>query len=403
MIFNKKDFPLLAKKINEKNIIYLDSAATSQKPLSVIEAVSDFYKNYNAPVHRAVYDLGEDATMLYEQARKKIADFIQAKPHEIIFTKSATESINFVAQTWALAHVAEGDEIVLTELEHHANLIPWQQLALKKKAHIKYIPVREDGTLNLDDLSSFITGKTKLVAITHISNALGTVNDVEKITQYAHKVGARVLVDAAQSAPHLQVNVQKIGCDFLVFSGHKMLGPTGIGVLYIADHMQEQTPPYQFGGGMVFEAGFGHSSFLKSPQKYEAGTPPIAQAVGLAAAVDYITKTAPNEQLLQAYEASLCRRLIEGLQSIPGVKILGPIEDLKKNGHMVAFTLADIHSHDAATFLGIQGICVRAGHHCAQPLATRLGISSSLRVSFYGYNTLEDVNFLLQGVQNLIS
>ena len=389
--FNKKEFPLLAKKINGTEIVYLDSAATSQKPIHVIEAEVNFYKNHNAPVHRTLYDLGEQATIMYENARKAVANFINARQvHELIFTKGTTESINFVAATWGERHLNTGDEIVLTELEHHANIIPWQQLAIRKKITIRYIPVTHDGTLNLENIENYITQKTKLVAVSHISNAFGVHVDVQKIVHAAHKVGAKVLIDAAQSAPHGYVDVQKIDCDFLAFSGHKMLGPTGIGVLYMRTEVQRETPPYQFGGGMVFEATFAHTTFLQPPQLFEAGTPAIAQAIGLAEAIRYL-QTATTPQALQMHGATLCTQLINGLEILPGVTILGPIQELKKKGHMVAFKVKGLHAHDIAAFLSSQGICVRAGHHCAQPLHHILGAESSIRASFYGYNTQEDV------------
>jgi cysteine desulfurase/selenocysteine lyase len=401
MVFNKKDFPILQKSINDKPIIYLDSAATSQKPQAVIDAELTFYAEHNANVHRAVYDLGEQATQLYEAARAKVAHFIHAKHvNEIIFTRGTTESINLVAATWAQEHIMPGDELVISELEHHSNLVPWQQLAQKKNIELRYIPVNADGTLNLDNLDTIITKKTKLVAISQISNSIGTHNDMQAITRAAKFVGAKVLIDAAQSAPYRLVNIQELGCDFLAFSGHKMLGPTGIGVLYIKKELHDQMPPYQFGGGMVFEAGLHKSSFLPAPHKFEAGTPPIAQAVGLGAAIDYLNQYSAEE--LQAHSASLCQKLVDGLAEISGITILGPIDQLKTKGHLVSFVLEGYHPHDIAAYLSSVGICVRAGHHCAQPLARRLGLDSSVRVSFYGYNSGADVNALLTALHQFI-
>jgi cysteine desulfurase / selenocysteine lyase len=401
-MFNKKDFPLLQKSINGKPIIYLDSAATAQKPQIVIDAELNFYTDHNANVHRAVYGLGEQATTLYEAARTKVAQFIHAQHvNEIIFTRSTTEGINFVAATWAQEHVVSGDEIVISGLEHHSNLIPWQQLAHKKGIQLRYLPVNADGTLNLEHIDTIITKKTKLVAIAQVSNSVGTHNDMRAIVRAAKFVGAKVLIDAAQSAPHRLVNVQELGCDFLAFSGHKMMGPTGIGVLYIRKELHDQMSPYQFGGGMVFEAGLHKSSFLPAPYKFEAGTPPIAQAVGLGAAIDYLTTFTPEE--LQEHSATLCRKLIERLGEIPEIDVLGPIDQLKQKGHLVSFVLKGHHPHDIAAYLSSGGICVRAGHHCAQPLARRLGLESSVRVSFYGYNSAAEVDMLVEALHGFIA
>lgn len=400
-MFDIKDFPLLQKQIQGQTLTYLDSAATSQKPQQVIDAELNFYTTHNANVHRAVYELGEEATKLYEQARAKVAHFIHAKHvSEIVFTRSTTESINLVASTWAQEHIFAGDEIVVSELEHHSNLIPWQQLAIKKGARLCFIPVDHGGTLNLTNLQAIITKKTKLVAIAQVSNAVGVYNAIKTITQVAKYVGAKVVIDAAQSVPHRLVNVQELGCDFLAFSGHKMLGPTGIGVLYIKKELHDQTPPYQFGGGMVFEAGIDTASFLSAPYKFEAGTPAIAQAVGLGVAIDYLTQYKPEE--IQAHSAHLCRHLIDGLLEISSVEILGDIDYMKKRGNLVSFVVKGYHPHDVAAYLSSLGICVRAGHHCAQPFAKRLGLDSSVRASFYGYNSVSDVDALLEALNKLI-
>jgi cysteine desulfurase/selenocysteine lyase len=399
-MMKKTDFPILSTQINGHPLIYLDSAATSQKPQQVLDALTNFYTQHNANVHRAVYHLGEDATQLYENARETVANFINAQPEEIIFTKGTTESINFVAATWAAQHLKTGDEIVLTELEHHSNLIPWQQIACKVGAILKFIPVNKDGTLDCTQLPTIINHKTKLVSVTHISHALGTQLPLADIIVQAQQVGAKVVIDAAQSVPHQTINVKTMGCDFLAFSGHKMLGPTGIGVLYIKKELHDALSPYQFGGGMVYEASFTTATFLKAPHKFEAGTPPIAQAVGLAAAINYLTSHDMHK--LQQHEALLCAKLIEGLQTLSRVKILGPIDQLKKHGHLVSFTVDGMHSHDVAAYLGSHGICVRAGHHCAQPLAKKLGLDASVRVSFYGYNTIEEVEILLQVMQKML-
>lgn len=391
----RKDFPLLNKKINNKDLIYFDNAATSQKPQEVINAVTHFYESQNSTIHRAVYAFGEQATTLYEQARATVAEFINADQHEIVFTKGTTEGINAVAAGWALEHLKQSDEILLTQMEHHANLLPWQQVAKKTGAVLKFIPVLSDGTLDMSSLDQLITKKTKLVSCVHVSNALGTHNDIEAIIAKAHTVGAKVLIDAAQSVAHQKIDVKKIKCDFLVFSGHKMLGPTGIGILYIKKDLHDKMQPYEFGGGMVYEVDYTSASWLKAPHKFEAGTPPIAQAIGLAAAIKYIQKNS-NFELLQKHEAKLCSTLIDGLQKNKKITILGPVEQLKTHGHLVSFVVKGMHAHDVATYLSNYGICVRAGHHCAQPLVKLMGIQASVRASFYAYNTLEEVEKFLE-------
>lgn len=396
----KKDFPLLSKKINGNPIIYFDNASTTQKPQEVIDALVDFYTHSNANVHRGVYTLAEQATQAYEHARIIVAQWINADPSEIIFTRGTTESINLVASTWGHCVVEEEDSIVITELEHHSNMVPWQLLAYKNNATLDYIPVEQDGTLNVSKLSKIITKLTKIVAVSHISNALGVHNPIQAIIDRAHAVGAYVLIDAAQSAPHQPIDVKKMNCDFLAFSGHKMLGPTGIGILYIKKEIADQMPPYQVGGGMVHEVEFEESSWRPSPYKFEAGTPAIAQAVGLAAAINYL-KTNVDWATLRAHQAALCSRAIEGLSQIKGIRLLGPIEELKKVGHMVSFVVDGIHPHDVAAFLDTQGICVRAGHHCAQPLAKKLGLDATVRVSFYCYNTLEEVDRFIEVMKQL--
>lgn len=396
----RNDFPILKKRINNKPLIYLDSAATTHKPQQVLDVITTFYAEHNANIHRGVYALTEQATTLYEQARTRVAQFIGAHPHEIIFTRSTTESINMVAATWAHRHIKEGDEIVLSELEHHSNLLPWQALANDRGARLVFIPVTQDGTLALSELDNLISSKTKLVTISHVSNALGTHNDVERIISAAHAVGAKVLIDAAQSVPHQKIDAHALSCDFLAFSGHKMFGPTGIGVLYVASALHAAMPPYQYGGGMVYQADFTHATFLKMPQRMEAGTPAIAQAIGLAAAIEYIDSHIDFNEL-KKYEAQLCARLIDGLSSMPNIRILGPIEQLKECGHLVSFVVDGMHAHDVAAYLDTFGMCVRAGHQCAQPLATRLGIQAAVRASFYAYTTREEVDALLSALGSL--
>ena len=394
------DFPIFSNT-NER-FIYFDNAATTHKPASVIEAEANFYRSDYATVNRSMYSLAEKATQKFENVRAHAARFIGADPTEIVFTKGTTEGINFVATGWGMQNINAGDEIVLTELEHHSNLLPWQQVAQKTGAHLKFIPINPDGTLQLETLASIITSKTKFVGVVHVSNALGTCNDLHAIIQAAHKVGARVLVDAAQSIAHQKIDVRAFNPDFLVFSGHKMLGPTGIGVLYIAKRVQPQMAPAEFGGGMVFNATYENASFLPAPSCYEAGTPPIAQVIGLGAALEYYDKYIDFARL-QAHEAQLCHRLIEGLEKFHEVTILGPREHLKKQGHLVSFTIRGFHPHDVGAFLDTHGIAVRTGHFCAQPLAQKLGISGAIRVSFHCYNTPEEVDFFLSVLNQLIS
>jgi cysteine desulfurase/selenocysteine lyase len=398
----RKEFPLLNQKFGQHSLIYFDNGATSQKPQQVIDALTRFYTQYNSNIGRSIYPFGEQTTMLYEHARQKVAQFINADASEIIFTKGATESINAVASSWGAQYLKKGDEIVITQMEHHSNLIPWQQQAHTSGAVLKYIPLLSDGTLDLSVLPQLFTQKTKIVAVTHVSNALGTHNDIETIIKAAHAVGARVLIDAAQSAPHQKIDVKKLQCDFLVFSGHKMLAPTGIGVLYIKKDLHEQMNPYQFGGGMVYEADLHNATWQKAPHKFEAGTPPIAQAIALGVAVDYLTQHVPFDAL-QKHEAALCARLITGLSRFKKITVLGPVPQLQEKGHLVSFIIEGIHAHDVASFLGNYGICVRAGNHCAQPLAKELGIVASVRVSFYLYNTLQEVDTLLEVLEILLN
>jgi cysteine desulfurase/selenocysteine lyase len=398
----RKDFPFLQQKQNDKPIIYFDNAATTQKPQAVIDAITHYYSYQNAPIHRSVYAAAENVTALYEQARAAIAHFINAKPSEIIFTKGTTESINAVATAWALRTIKAGDEIVVTEIEHHSNLVPWQQVCEATGATLKFIPIHNDGTLNLDGIDNIITRKTKLVAVSHVSNALGSHSDIAYIIHKAHDSGARCLIDAAQSAPHQTIDVQALKPDFLVFGGHKMLAPTGIGILYIASHLHEQMAPYQFGGGMVFNVEKYTATWLKSPQKFEAGTPPIAQAIGFGAAIEYLNKNVSFD-LLASHEAALCSRLIDGLNTIKQVHVLGPVKQLKQKGHLVSFFIDGIHAHDVATYLGNNGVYMRAGHYCAQPLAERLGLDASVRASFYCYNLLEEIDQLIILIEKLCS
>jgi len=390
----REDFPILQEKIDGATLVYFDNAATSQRPKQVLNDLFEFYTKYNANIHRSVNGLSEKATQLFEDSRSKVAKFIGAMPEEIVFTSGTTEGINFIASSWADSWIKAGDEIVITEMEHHSNFIPWQQVSRRKRAKLKFIPVTTEGILDLSNLSDIITSKTKLVSIVHVSNVLGTHVDIKKIIQASRLVGAKILIDAAQSVPHQKIDVKAIDCDFLVFSGHKLLSPTGIGVVYIKKDLQEEVPPYKFGGGMVFEADFHKAVWCVTQRRFEAGTPPIAQAVGLGSAVDYLNKYV-NFNELRLHEANLCAKAIEGLSALSDVRILGPIDQLKRLGHLISFVVNDIHSHDVASYLSSCGICTRSGHHCAQPLAKKFEYDASVRISFYFYNTEEEVDFFV--------
>ncbi len=396
-MFKRDDFPLL----RQHDVIYLDNAATAQKPQKVIDALVDFYTNANANPGRSVYQLGEKATQLYEDARAKVAQFFNVEPNEIIFTKNATEGINFVAQAWARNHLKKGDVIVLTELEHHANLLPWQRVAHQTGAEIKYIPVDKEGVLDLAHLDQIITPKTKIVSITHSSNALGNQVDVAPIIKAAHDVGALVLVDGCQTAGHQIIDLKKMGTDFFVFSPHKIGAPTGIGVLYIARKLHDEVEPYNVGGGIVEQATYKQATFLPSPQKFEAGTVPVAQAAGLAAALEYLESHGVEK--IRAHEIMLTNYAIEQLATLSCVQLLGPLEQLKKEGHMISFVIENMHAHDVAAYLDSKGIAVRAGHFCAQPLAKKIGYDAAVRASFFGYNTMQEVDQLVKALQALCS
>jgi cysteine desulfurase/selenocysteine lyase len=397
----RSDFPIFSKKVHNQNLIYFDNASTTQKPQQVLQALTNFYSSHNANIHRGIYALAEEATGLYEDARGLVARFIGAThAQEIVFTSGTTQGINMVAQSWARHQLQPGDEILISEMEHHANLLPWQQLAHEKQLVLKFIPVLPDGTLDYAALEWLLTERTKLVSVVHVSHIIGTTNDIEFIIKKAHAVGACVLIDAAQSVPHMNINVHKLGCDFLVFSGHKMFGPTGIGILYVKKELHEAMRPYQYGGGMVFDATYQHARFQPMPQKLEAGTPAIAQAVGLGAAIRYIQNTI-NFDELKKHEAALCSRIIDALAEMPKIRLLGPLFQLKKQGHMVSFVVDGVHAHDVAAYLDQFGICVRAGHHCAQSFAKKLNIDASIRVSFYAYNTQEEIETFIHVLQKL--
>ena len=395
----REDFPLLQRTVGGQRLVYLDSAATSQKPRAVLDALQAYYRDYNANVHRGIYRIAEEATARYEEARAKLASFLgAARPEEIIFTRGTTEAINLVAATWGRANVASGDEIVLTEMEHHSNIVPWQLLAAERGARLRYIPVTDEGRLDLGALDRLFGERTKLVTLTHQSNVLGTVNPVRQIADRAHAVGARVLVDAAQSVPHQAVNVTALDADFLAFSGHKMLGPTGSGGLWARYELLEAMPPYHGGGEMIMRVDLDRSTYKDPPHKFEAGTPNIADDIVLGVAVDYLRGIGLDA--ITAHEADLTAYALARLREIPGLRVLGPQVAVDRGG-AVSFTMDVVHPHDIAQVLDGEGIAVRAGHHCAQPLHRRFDIEASARASFHLYNTREDVDALIAGLQTV--
>lgn len=389
----RKDFPILHQNVNDHPLVYLDSAATSQKPIGVINAVDDYYRQYNSNVHRGVHTLGTKATDAYEGAREKVKNFINAKSiKEVIFTRGTTTSLNFVASSYGREHVKEGDEIVISYMEHHSNLIPWQQVAKKTGATLKYFPLQEDGTIILDDVRKTITNRTKIVAITHVSNVLGTINPIKEIVEIAHSKGAIVVVDGAQSAPHMKVDVQDLNCDFYALSGHKMCGPTGIGILYGKEQLLEKMEPVEFGGEMIDFVELYDSTWKELPWKFEGGTPIIAGAIGLGAAIDYLQSVGMDE--IQEHEHQLVEYAMNKLSEIDGLTIYGPKEANQRAG-VLTFNMDGVHPHDVATVLDTEGIAVRAGHHCAQPLMKWLNVTATARASFYLYNTEDEIDRLV--------
>ncbi|EOG8996112.1 cysteine desulfurase [Staphylococcus pseudintermedius] len=391
-----KDFPILEQQVNGKRLAYLDSTATSQKPKQVIDALSDYYERYNSNVHRGVHTLGSLATDGYEGARETVRRFIHAKYfEEIIFTRGTTAAINMIAHSYGDANVGEGDEIVVTQMEHHANLVPWQQLAKRQGATLKFIPMAEDGTITLEAVRETVSERTKIVAIAHVSNVLGTINDIKAIAEIAHEHGAIISVDGAQSVPHMKVDVQDLNVDFYSFSGHKMLGPTGIGVLYGKREHLNQMEPTEFGGDMIDFVDLYDSTWTDLPTKFEAGTPLIAQAIGLQAAIEYIESI--GFDTIHEHEQALTTYAYEQMSQIEGIDIYGPSKD--KRAGIITFNLKDVHPHDVATALDTEGVAVRAGHHCAQPLMKWLNVSSTARASFYIYNTKEDIDQLVEGLK----
>lgn len=395
----RNDFPILQETMNGQPLLYLDSAATAQKPRQVIQALTTYYMHDNANVHRGIYDLSQRATQQYEAARDKVQQFIHAQHREeIIFTRGTTEAINWVASTYGVAHVGAGDEIVISEMEHHSNIVPWQQLAQRVGAQLKYIALTDDGCLDMADAQRKITARTKIVAVTHMSNVLGVVNPIKTLAALAHAKGAVILADGAQSTPHMAIDVQALMVDFFAFSGHKMMGPMGIGVLYGKKAVLDAMPPAQFGGEMIATVTQQSATFQPLPWRFEAGTPNVAGAIGLGAAIDYLTRVGMAQ--VAEYEQGLASYALAQLQAIPGVIIYGP-QDSQRHVGVISFNLAGIHAHDVATALDQEGIAVRAGHHCAQPLMAALQVAATVRVSLYLYNTRADIDRLVKTLKDI--
>jgi cysteine desulfurase/selenocysteine lyase len=390
----RADFPILDQEVRPGvPLVYLDNAATSQKPLSVIETMNDYYRRYNSNVHRGIHKLSEQATDAYENARKRIARFINAASfREIIYTRNTTESINLVAWSWGRANIRQGDVIISTEMEHHSNIVPWQILAQQTGAELRFVPLTEEGLLDMAAFHAMLDERVKLVTVTHMSNVVGTIQPVREMAEAAHAVGALILVDGAQSAPHVPVDVRAMDCDFFAFSGHKMLGPTGIGVLYGKRAVLEAMPPFLAGGDMIKRVELSGAVWNDLPYKFEAGTPSIAEAIGLGAAIDYLEKV--GLEAIHQHEIAITAYALDRLAEVPGMRVLGPA-DARLRGGLAAMVMADHHPHDIAEILNYEGVAVRAGHHCAMPLHQRYGVVASTRASFYLYNDFEEVDRLI--------
>ena len=393
----RNDFPIFKKKINGKELVYLDNASTTQKPYTVINSITDFYSNYNSNIHRAVYQLAEEATTLYEQSREKIANFINVRPEEIVFTRNTTESINLIAHSWARTNLKKDDGIAISELEHHSNIVPWQILSQEIGTRLEYVGIDENGFLDLEHLIELISSKkVKLVSLSHMSNVLGTIVPIERIIKIAHENDIPVLVDGAQSVPHMPVNVKNMDCDFLVFSAHKMLGPTGVGVLYAKKEFLEKMRPFMGGGDMIKEVFKFHTNYNEVPYKFEAGTPNIADVVGFGAAIDYLKKIGMEN--IRKHEIDLTEYALESILSINHLTVYGP-RDPNYRGGVISFNIADIHPHDLATIMNDHGIAIRSGHHCAQVLMQRLDVPATSRASFYIYNTKEEIDKFVNAIK----
>lgn len=397
----RKDFPILSRTINGKRLVYFDNAATTQKPFSVINAISDYYASYNANIHRAVYQIAEEATDAYEMTRDKVCKFINAHSREeIIFTRNATEAINLVAYSWGRKAIGKGDTIILSELEHHSNIVPWQMLCKEKKAKIEYLNVDNNGNLDLSKLESYVQqNNVKLISLCHMSNALGNIIPLESMIKYAHSFGIPFFVDGAQSVPHIRTDVTELDCDFLAFSGHKMLGPTGVGVLYAKKEILECMNPFIGGGDMIREVHKYETTYNDLPYKYEGGTPNIADVIGFSHALDYLNKIGMDN--IRRHELELTKYALECLSSLKGMKLYGD-HNLSRRGGIISFNLGDIHPHDLATILNDHGIAIRSGHHCAQILMEKLDVSATSRASFYIYNTQEEINIFINALGRAI-
>ncbi|MBW4621213.1 MAG: cysteine desulfurase [Cyanosarcina radialis HA8281-LM2] len=396
----RADFPILHQEVNGKPLVYLDNAATSQKPLAVLNALQDYYQHYNSNVHRGVHTLSAKATDAYEGARVKISKFVNAaSPQEIVYTRNASEAINLVAYAWGLTNLQKGDEVILTVMEHHSNLVPWQIISQKTGAVLKFVELTADEDFDREQFKSLISDKTKLVSVVHVSNTLGCINPVEEICAIAHRYGAKVLIDACQSIPHMPVDVQKIDCDWLVASGHKMCGPTGVGFLYGKLDLLRSMPPFLGGGEMIADVFLESSTYADLPHKFEAGTPAIAEAIALGAAVDYLTGIGLDR--IHAYEEELTAYLYQQLSQIPQIRIYGPPVN-KGRAALAAFTAGDVHPHDLSTILDQAGVAIRAGHHCTQPLHRYLKVQSTARASLYFYNTKEEIDVFIAALREAI-
>jgi len=395
----RKDFPILNSKMNGKQLIYLDNAATTQKPKKVIKAIEDYYKKYNANIHRGIYRLSEEATEMYEESKQKVADFIGSKGiEEIVYTRNATESLNLVAIAWGEANIEKNEHILISEMEHHSNMVPWQLLAKRKGANLDYIKINDDTSLNMESLKEELEKKPKIVSLTHVSNVTGTINDIKEIARLVHETGALFLVDGAQSVPHMKINVKDLGCDMLAFSGHKMLGPTGIGVLYAKKEILEAMPPFLGGGDMIKAVSYQSAIWNDLPWKFEAGTSNIEGGVGLGAAIDYINKIGIEE--INKHEKELTRYALERISEIKNVDIFGyGYENIEKRAAVISFSIKGVHPHDIAQVFDKEGIAIRAGHHCAMPLVKRLVSNGSVaRMSFYLYNTKEEIDKAIDAI-----
>lgn len=394
----RRDFPILDQKVNGKRLVYLDSAATSQKPASVLQAMQQYYEEYNANIHRGLYTLSEIATRKYEEARRKIASFINASWRETVFVRNATEAINIVAHAYVKPRLSKGDTLLLTEMEHHSNLVPWQIIAKETGAKISYVPLTADGLLDVVIARKLLEKKPAFFALTHVSNVLGTITPVRELIQLAHEQGVPVLVDGAQSVPHMKVNVKELGADFYAFSGHKMFGPTGIGILYGKRELLERTEPLFGGGDMIKEVTYDYSKWNELPWKFEAGTPNIAGAIGLGAAVDYIASIGMEH--IAEHNTALTAYALEKFSKLSYITVYGPHDVAKRNG-VVSFNVGDVHAHDVTTVLDEEGIAIRSGHHCAMPLMEKLGVAAACRASFHVYNTFEDIDRLIQALEKV--